>query len=126
MMTTLIFLSSFWSIVFLQGARNLSKPPLLTEIMYATLEKARNEEKSVKGDSEGEQKQEDDDEVNRGLKRKLDSGECRDDQGGEDSQEAKRKGSNELKKIKKAKNVGALDFKLLENLCYVMSLGLCV
>ncbi|KAH6826052.1 hypothetical protein C2S53_001489 [Perilla frutescens var. hirtella] len=90
----------------LEGAKNLAKSPTLTEIVHATtFEKAKKEEESFKVESKGEEEQEGDNVDNRGLKRKLDSGECSDDQGEENSQEAKRKGSNEMKKIKKAKNL---------------------
>ncbi|KAH6810836.1 hypothetical protein C2S51_024598 [Perilla frutescens var. frutescens] len=88
------------------GAKNLAKSPTLTEIVHATtLEKAKKEEESFKVESKREEEQEGDNVDNRELKRKLDSGECSDDQGEENSQEAKRKGSNEMKKIKKAKNL---------------------
>ncbi|KAL3849866.1 hypothetical protein ACJIZ3_011748 [Penstemon smallii] len=70
----------------LQGARDLSRPPTLTDIVHATLEKAKTEEKTL------QQQQEDDiEEEKRGSKRKLDS------DGEEDSQE--------LGNIKKAKNL---------------------
>lgn len=74
--------------------------------MHATLEKARNDEKSVEEESKVEQKQEDDTVDTRGLKRKLDSGESSDDQ----EEEKSLKGSKEMKNIKKAKNVSTLFF----------------
>lgn len=88
----------------LKGARNLAKPPTLSGILHATLEKARNDEKSVEEESKVEQKQEDGHVDARGLKRKLDSGESSDDQEEEKSQ----KGTKEMKNIKKAKNVSTL------------------
>ncbi|XP_057800855.1 uncharacterized protein LOC131016229 [Salvia miltiorrhiza] len=93
----------------LEGARSLAKPPPLSEILHATIEKAKDGENPVEEESKGEKKQEDDNIDNRGLKRKLDSGDCNDDQdqeeGEENSQEGKRKGSKEMEKIKKAKNL---------------------
>lgn len=101
-----------------QGARDLAKPPTLTEIVHATLEKAKTEESLSKEENKDEQQEEEEDnEVDtRGLKRKLDPKECTEDQG-EDSHKAKGKGRpNEMEKVKKAKNVGTLFGNLLETL----------
>ncbi|KAK6164676.1 hypothetical protein DH2020_001540 [Rehmannia glutinosa] len=94
----------------LQGARDLAKPPTLTEIVHATLEKAKTEKESLsKEDNKDQTEEEEEDNVvdNRGLKRKLDNKECTEDQEEEeeDSHESKRKGPNELEKFKKAKSI---------------------
>ncbi|KAI3449632.1 hypothetical protein Pfo_006297 [Paulownia fortunei] len=97
----------------LQGARDLARPPTLTEIVHATLQKVKTEESLSKEENkdepeekEEEEEEEEDNEVDkRGLKRKLISKECTEDQGEEDSHKAKGKGPNELEKMKKAKNL---------------------
>ncbi|KAL7151393.1 hypothetical protein ABFS83_04G027800 [Erythranthe nasuta] len=89
----------------LQGAKDLARPPLvLADLVHAddTLEKAKIEKSSLNEEKKDEQ--EEDDEVDkRGLKRKLDSKECtEDDQVEQDSLKPEEKG---LEKIKKAKNL---------------------
>ncbi|KAL3621608.1 hypothetical protein CASFOL_036520 [Castilleja foliolosa] len=90
------------------GAKDLAKPPTLTDILHATLEKAKTEENSSKEEHKSESEEEEEEENGneadkRGMKRKLDSKECTDDE--EDSRNAKENGPNELEKIKKAKNI---------------------
>ncbi|KAL3644867.1 hypothetical protein CASFOL_010047 [Castilleja foliolosa] len=87
------------------GAKDLAKPPTLTDILHATLEKAKTEENSSRDEhkSEIEEEENENEADKRGMKRKLDSKECTDDE--EDSCNAKEKGPNELEKIKKAKNI---------------------
>lgn len=96
-----------------KGARSLAKQPTLSEILHATIEKAKEGENSVEGESsKADKKQEDENIDNRGLKRKLDSEECNDDQDEEETaHEANKKGSKDMEKIKKAKNVGILIIK---------------
>ncbi|PIN25855.1 hypothetical protein CDL12_01407 [Handroanthus impetiginosus] len=93
----------------LQGARNLAKPPTLTEIVQAALEKAKTEEslsKEENMDKHEDQEEEEENEADkRGLKRKLDSKECTENQREENSDKVKGKGPNELEKMKKAKNL---------------------
>ncbi|KAL8530640.1 hypothetical protein ACS0TY_007614 [Phlomoides rotata] len=87
----------------LQGARTLAKPPMLSEILHATLEKAETEESLSKEEKKDEQPEEAD---KRGSKRKLDVEKNSDDQVVEaDSNKANGNGPNEMEKIKKAKNL---------------------
>ncbi|KAG6438320.1 hypothetical protein SASPL_103258 [Salvia splendens] len=88
----------------LEGARSIAKQPTLSEILHATIEKAKEGENSAEEESKADKKQDDDNIDNRGLKRKLDSEECNDDQDEETADEANKKGSKEMEKIKKAKN----------------------
>ncbi|KAL6564349.1 hypothetical protein OROMI_015799 [Orobanche minor] len=94
----------------LQGARDLAKPPTLTEIFHATLERSKTEENLSKEENKDETKEEGeegkDNEVDkRGLKRKLDTKECTEDQDEEASHKVKEKCSKEFEKMKKAKNI---------------------
>ncbi|XP_042057803.1 uncharacterized protein LOC121802244 [Salvia splendens] len=89
----------------LEGARSIAKQPTLSEILHATIEKAKEGENSAEEESKADKKQDDDNIDNRGLKRKLDSEECNDDQDEETADEANKKGSKEMEKIKKAKNL---------------------
>ncbi|KAL3647884.1 hypothetical protein CASFOL_008852 [Castilleja foliolosa] len=87
----------------LQGAKDLAKPPTLTDILHATLEKAKTEEIS-KEESKSETEEEKENEADkRGMKRKSDCKECTDDEG--DSRKANDEGPNEFEKIKRAKNI---------------------
>lgn len=61
----------------LQGARDLAKPPTLTDILHCTMEKASRENQSKEGKHEGDEEKEETEEGNKGLKRKLD--ECSED-----------------------------------------------
>uniref|UniRef100_A0A5B7B5A5 Uncharacterized protein n=1 Tax=Davidia involucrata TaxID=16924 RepID=A0A5B7B5A5_DAVIN len=74
-----------------QGARDLARPPTLTEIFHSTLEKAKSQEDESEEEGEGK----------RGLKRK-----CSEEEGDDDSQkENERSPRDEGKKLKKAKNL---------------------
>ncbi|KAL2485866.1 hypothetical protein Adt_30622 [Abeliophyllum distichum] len=89
----------------LQGAKDLAKPPTLTEVLEATLEKAKSEEdKSNYENKDEEEKAKESEENNRGLKRKLDSPECPQNQT-EDSQKENGQSPKELGQLKKAKNL---------------------
>ncbi|XP_019164566.1 PREDICTED: uncharacterized protein LOC109160777 [Ipomoea nil] len=72
----------------LQGARDLAKPPTLTEILHSNLENARSGENNPEAD-------------NRGLKRKYESKECSDDP----IEDENVQGKKELGKLKIAKNI---------------------
>uniref|UniRef100_A0A5B7B958 Uncharacterized protein n=1 Tax=Davidia involucrata TaxID=16924 RepID=A0A5B7B958_DAVIN len=74
----------------LQGARDLARPPTLTEIFHRTLEKAKSKE-----NEEGE----------RGLKRKFDVQECPEEQGDDSLKENEKSPKEEEGKLKKAKNL---------------------
>ncbi|CAA0828107.1 Unknown protein [Striga hermonthica] len=91
----------------LQGARDLAKPPTLTEILHATLENARTEEGISKEEiNKDETEEEDDNEADkRGLKRKLDTNQCTENQDEVGLLEAEQKIPNELEKIKRAKSI---------------------
>lgn len=80
----------------LQGARSLAKPPTLTDIFHCNLEKS-------KGKEEVSEKEDDDEESKRGLKRKLDGNEGSEDQGGNSQRENEQ--SPGEGKLKKAKNL---------------------
>ncbi|KZV39583.1 hypothetical protein F511_02046 [Dorcoceras hygrometricum] len=87
----------------LQGARDLARPPTLTEMVHATLEKAKSQETLSEENFNKEEME--NDEEQRGLKRKLEESQV---SAGEDSHHyCKEKGENlkELEKIKKAKNM---------------------
>ncbi|KAK0582155.1 hypothetical protein LWI29_022143 [Acer saccharum] len=77
----------------LQGARGLAEPPTLTEIFQTKLNKSE-------GLEEDDSRQQNQQETNKGLKRKFDSNESSDDQGEEDSHKEKDK-----RMMKKAKNL---------------------
>ncbi|CAN4113654.1 unnamed protein product [Withania somnifera] len=91
----------------LQGARNLAKPPTLTEILHCTTEKAKNgENQSKEGKHEGEEGKEESEEGNRGLKRKLSSEESSEyPQQDDDTKKENGLVLKELGKFKKAKNL---------------------
>nr|GLL42652.1 uncharacterized protein LOC109160777 [Ipomoea trifida] len=76
----------------LQGARDLAKPPTLTEILHSNLENARSGENNPEAD-------------NRGLKRKYESKECSDDPIQDESRDENVQGKKELGKLKIAKNI---------------------
>ncbi|KAL6505130.1 hypothetical protein OROGR_024947 [Orobanche gracilis] len=89
----------------LKGARDLAKPPTLTEIFHATREKSKTEENLSKEENKDEMEEEEgegnDNEVDkRGLKRKLDTKECTEDQGEEASSKVKEKGPKEFERMK--------------------------
>ncbi|XP_010321847.1 uncharacterized protein [Solanum lycopersicum] len=88
----------------LQGARDLAKPPTLTDILHCTMEKASRENQSKEGKHEGDEEKEETEEGNKGLKRKLD--ECSEDSQQDD--DTKKENGQVLKhigKFKKAKNL---------------------
>ncbi|PHU00371.1 putative receptor protein kinase TMK1 [Capsicum chinense] len=92
----------------LQGARNLAKPPTLTEILHYTMEKERSEENQSKENKcEGYKGKEGSEEGgNRGLKRKLDSEESSENpQQDDDTKRENQQVLKELGKFKKAKNL---------------------
>lgn len=92
-------------VIFIQGARDLAKPPTLTDILHCTMEKASRENQSKEGKHEGDEEKEETEEGNKGLKRKLD--ECSEDSQQDD--DTKKENGQVLKhigKFKKAKNVG--------------------
>lgn len=93
-------------VIFIQGARDLAKPPTLTDILHCTMEKAKGgENQSKEGKHEGGEEKDKSEERNKGLKRKLD--ECSEDSQQED--DTKKENGQVLKQIgkfKKAKNVG--------------------
>lgn len=91
----------------LQGARNLAKPPTLTEILHCTMEKAKSgEDQSKDGKHEGDEGKEESEDGNRGLKRKLDSEESSEDpQQDDDTKKENGQVPKELGKFKKAKNL---------------------
>ncbi|CAA2977022.1 uncharacterized protein LOC111369874 [Olea europaea var. sylvestris] len=89
----------------LQGAKDLSRPPTLTEILQATLEKARSEEyKSENENKDEEEAAKESEEIKRGSKRKSDSPECTQNKT-EDSQNENAQSPKELGQLKKAKNL---------------------
>ncbi|KAK9282463.1 hypothetical protein L1049_005381 [Liquidambar formosana] len=80
----------------LQGARDLAKPPTLTEIFHSSLKNSESREE----DSEKEENKE---ESKKGLKRKFDPNECFEDRGEDlpkQSEQSPKEG-----KLKKAKNL---------------------
>lgn len=82
----------------LQGARDLAKPPTLTEIFQSNLKNSESkEEDSEKHQNEAEMKS--------GLKRKYDHSHCSEDKEEDDSQKANEESLKDGK-LKKAKNVG--------------------
>lgn len=96
-------MSLLFLLYIIQGAKNLAKPPTLTEMLHATLEKAETEDSLSKEEKKDE---EDNEAEKRGLKRKLDLKQNSDDQEGEVDSKGNGNGPNEMEKIKKAKNVG--------------------
>lgn len=91
-----------------QGARDLSKPPTLTEILQCTLERAKNEQQPPpeEEEEEDEETKEENKEGKKGYKRKFDTRECSDQDQGDDSQKGNMKSSKEMENLNKAKNVG--------------------
>ncbi|KAJ8552957.1 hypothetical protein K7X08_020350 [Anisodus acutangulus] len=91
----------------LQGARNLAKPPTLTDILHCTMEKTKSEEnQSKEGKHDGDEEKEESEEGNRGLKRKLGSEESSEDpQQDDDTKKENEHAPKELGKFKKAKNL---------------------
>ncbi|KAA8543236.1 hypothetical protein F0562_021269 [Nyssa sinensis] len=85
----------------LQGARDLARPPTLTEIFHRTVEKAELKEEESE---EAEEKGEENEEGKRGSKRKFDAQECPVEQG-DDSQKENENSPKEEGKLKKAKNL---------------------
>lgn len=95
-----------------QGAKDLSRPPTLTEILQATLEKARSEEYKSENENKDEEEEEaakESEEIKRGSKRKLDSPECTQNKT-KDSQKENAQSPKELGQLKKAKNVRIFSF----------------
>ncbi|KAH7863421.1 hypothetical protein Vadar_017304 [Vaccinium darrowii] len=83
---------------FDSGARDLSRPPTLTEIYQSAMEKAKNNEKEPEKSDEEEEEESDEDK--RGVKRKFE------EQGDDDSlQENEKKSPKEDGKLNKAKNL---------------------
>ncbi|OIT34081.1 PREDICTED: uncharacterized protein LOC109205174 [Nicotiana attenuata] len=89
----------------LQGARDLAKPPTLTDILHYTMEKAKSgENQSKEGKDEGDEQKKKGEESNKGLKRKLDD--CSEDsQQDDDTKKENGQVTKELGKFKKAKNL---------------------
>ncbi|CAI9761426.1 unnamed protein product [Fraxinus pennsylvanica] len=91
----------------LQGAKDLARPPTLTEMLQATLEKARSEEDKLKNENKDEEEEEEakeSEENKRGLKRMLDSPECPQNQT-EDSHNQNAQSPKELGQLNRAKNL---------------------
>ncbi|KAI8574536.1 hypothetical protein RHMOL_Rhmol01G0362600 [Rhododendron molle] len=80
----------------LQGARDLSRPPTLTEIYQSTMEKAKTAEKEP--EMSKEEDEEESDEGRRGQKRKF-------EEQGDDSPQENEKSPIEKGKLNKAKNL---------------------
>ncbi|XP_016503793.2 uncharacterized protein LOC107821853 [Nicotiana tabacum] len=97
----------------LQGARDLAKPPTLTDILHCTMERAKSgenqrakngENQSKEGKDEGDKEKKETEEGNKGLKRKLDD--CSEDsQQDDDTKKENGQVTKELGKFKKAKNL---------------------
>ncbi|XP_059625177.1 uncharacterized protein LOC132268337 [Cornus florida] len=107
----------------LQGARDLARPPTLTEMFHSAMEKAKNKEDESEEAAE-EKGEEDEEEAKRGLKRKFATQECCVEKEDDDSHK-----DNE-KKLNKAKNLAismasnaasfARELKLIKSdLCFV-------
>ncbi|KAE9444572.1 hypothetical protein C3L33_23530, partial [Rhododendron williamsianum] len=76
----------------IQGARDLARPPTMTEIYQSAMERAESKQ------------EEENDEGKRGLKRKSEAQTCSEEEF--DSQKENEKSPKEEGKLKKAKNVG--------------------
>ncbi|KAL8100818.1 uncharacterized protein LOC141682444 [Apium graveolens] len=87
----------------LQGARDLSRQPTLSEIVHSTLENTETEEKQLK--DKQEEKEEETNGSSRGLKRKVDSQERAENEGEDNTVTEDRQGLKELGKFKKCKNI---------------------
>jgi hypothetical protein len=88
-----------FSLLRLQGARDLAKPPTLTEIFQSNLK--NSDSKEVESE-----KQETGAELKQGMKRKFDHSHSSEDSE-DDSQKANEQQSLKDGKLKKAKNVGS-------------------
>lgn len=86
---------------YYQGARNLAKPPTLTEIFLSNLKNSEEEGKH----EDLKQSQEEKQESQKSLKRKYDPEDCSDCQV-DDSHTQKEESPKEKKMMKRAKNVG--------------------
>ncbi|EOX94780.1 Uncharacterized protein TCM_004388 isoform 2, partial [Theobroma cacao] len=82
----------------LQGARELAKPPTLTDIFHSNLKNSEAKEEDPK-----QKRKEEDRKI--GVKRKFDSSELSDDNKGDDSQKENEQSPKDKKMIKKAKNL---------------------
>ncbi|OMP05075.1 hypothetical protein COLO4_09097 [Corchorus olitorius] len=82
----------------LQGARELAKPPTLTDIFHSNLKNSEAKEEDPK-----ENRKDEDNKI--GVKRKFDSSESSDDNKGDVSQKDNEKSPKEKKMMKKAKNL---------------------
>ncbi|XP_021280364.1 uncharacterized protein LOC110413747 [Herrania umbratica] len=82
----------------LQGARELAKPPTLTDIFHSNLKNSEAKEEDPK-----QKRKEEDSKI--GVKRKFDSSELSDDNKGDDSQKENEQSPKDKKMIKKAKNL---------------------
>ncbi|PSS14619.1 Centrosomal protein [Actinidia chinensis var. chinensis] len=82
----------------LQGARDLARPPTLTEIYHSAIETAKNRDEEPE-EAKEEEENRDSDEGKRGLKRKLE------EQGDDSQKEETEKGPKEMGKLDKAKNL---------------------
>ncbi|KAL3517571.1 hypothetical protein ACH5RR_020160 [Cinchona calisaya] len=93
--------------IALQGARDLAKPPTLTEILQCTLEKAKTDEQQTPLRKEDEENEEENKEGKRGHKRKLDTQEesSDPDQGDDSSEKGNTKASKYMGNLNKAKNI---------------------
>ncbi|CDP03628.1 unnamed protein product [Coffea canephora] len=92
----------------LQGARDLAKPPTLTEILNCTLERAKYEQQlpQKKEDERGEETEgESNEEGKRGHKRKFDTQGYSDQDQEDVSLKGKMKSSKEMGNLNKAKNL---------------------
>ncbi|XWS31583.1 hypothetical protein CRYUN_Cryun23aG0088800 [Craigia yunnanensis] len=82
----------------LQGARGLAKPPTLTDIFHSNLKNSEAKEEEPK-----QKRIEEESKI--GLKRKFDSGECSDENKGDDSQKKNEQSPQNKKIMKKVKNL---------------------
>ncbi|XWS46816.1 hypothetical protein CRYUN_Cryun14cG0101000 [Craigia yunnanensis] len=81
-----------------QGARELAKPPTLTDIFHSNLKNSEAKEEDPK-----QKRIEENNKI--GLKRKFDSSECSDENKGDDSQKENEQSPKNKKMMKKAKNL---------------------
>ncbi|XVE77779.1 hypothetical protein DITRI_Ditri13aG0090200 [Diplodiscus trichospermus] len=82
----------------LQGARELAKPPTLTDIFHSNLKNSEAKEEDPKPKRTEE-------DIKIGLKRKFDSSECSDENKGDDLQKENEQSPKNKKMMKKAKNL---------------------
>ncbi|KAK1352638.1 Centrosomal protein [Heracleum sosnowskyi] len=85
----------------LQGARDLSRPPTLSEIVHSTLENTETKEEQSKDEEETEETNG----SSRGLKRKIDSQERAENEGEANTVIEYGRSLEELGKFKKCKNI---------------------